>query len=283
MAAYHFYKRFRIYLNVILSEYFGIDDFWFRLEFQMRGSPHVHGLFWFALAPKILPGFDESPEIRSEWASRWGDVLTALNPDIRHRTERGQGDPLALPMSNMSKKDYNYRLLADIVNYAQKHGCSSYCQAIPKDKAREARAAGRPPPEPECKGGFPHPLRESAGTTQRAKQKWHSFAPRRNDPKLNAYNRTVSFAWLANTDLSPCTNAQAVVDYAGKYASKSEKKSDAFSVMSRQVLPGIAERQPLLSFITKFLNKFIGERDYSQQECCHLLLRLPLHLGSRQL
>ncbi|XP_044723694.1 ATP-dependent DNA helicase PIF1 [Hirsutella rhossiliensis] len=69
----------------------------------------------------------------------------------------------------------------------------------------------------------------------------------RNDGQINHYNRLLTVAWLANTDVSPCTSLQQVIDYAAKYCSKSEKK--------------------------------IAERDYSKQEVCHLLLGLPLQEG----
>ncbi len=36
----------------------------------------------------------------------------------------------------------------------------------------------------------------------------------------------------------------------------------------------------MLSFVSKMMNKFIGERDYSAQETYHLLLKLPLYKDS---
>ncbi|KAM4066719.1 PIF1-like helicase [Hirsutella rhossiliensis] len=80
----------------------------------------------------------------------------------------------------------------------------------------------------------------------------------RNDGQINHYNRLLTVAWLANTDVSPCTSLQQVIDYAAKYCSKSEKKSESF-----------------------LLNQLVAERDYSKQEVSHLLLGLPLQEGSR--
>jgi hypothetical protein len=37
----------------------------------------------------------------------------------------------------------------------------------------------------------------------------------------------------------------------------------------------------MLSFVSKMMNRLIGERDYSAQEVCHLLLGLPLQEDSR--
>lgn len=39
---------------------FGIKDYFFRMEFQQRGSPHMHGLCWLDDAPEYIPGNNES-------------------------------------------------------------------------------------------------------------------------------------------------------------------------------------------------------------------------------
>lgn len=49
----------------------------------------------------------------------------------------------------------------------------------------------------------------------------------------------------------------------------------------RQLLPRVNSRNPLLSAVTKLMNRLIGERDWSAQEVCHLLLNLSLEQGSR--
>jgi len=53
----HFDYRFRQLLNIILKKNGGIfhpfqlKDFFTRIEFQMRGSPHSHGVYWIEDAP----------------------------------------------------------------------------------------------------------------------------------------------------------------------------------------------------------------------------------------
>jgi ATP-dependent DNA helicase PIF1 len=48
------------------------------------------------------------------------------------------------------------------------------------------------------------------------------------------------------------------------------------------VLPFVNNRAPLLSFVSKMLNKLIRERDWSAQEVSYILLRLPVQESSRQ-
>jgi hypothetical protein len=87
--------------------------------------------------------------------------------------------------------------------------------------------------------------------------------------------------WMANTDIQPPTSMYAVLLYLGKYVSKPEKSSMSYIELQTQVLPYINVRAPLLSFVSKMLNKLIGERDWSAQEVSHLLLQLPVQKSSR--
>ncbi|KAM4056434.1 PIF1-like helicase [Hirsutella rhossiliensis] len=105
----------------------------------------------------------------------------------------------------------------------------------------------------------------------------------RNDGQINHYNRLLTVAWLANTDVSPCTSLQQVIDYAAKYCSKSEKKSDSFAQIGKALMPRVKDHNPLISFTSKLLNQLVSERDYSKQEVCHLLLGLPLQEAFRYL
>ena len=63
--------------------------------------------------------------------------------------------------------------------------------------------------------------------------------------------------------------------------SKPEKSSVSYVELQAQVLPYVNDRVPLLSFASKILNKLIGERDWSAQEVCHILLQLPVQDSSR--
>ncbi|EFY94197.1 ATP-dependent DNA helicase PIF1 [Metarhizium robertsii ARSEF 23] len=89
--------------------------------------------------------------------------------------------------------------------------------------------------------------------------------------------------WMANTDIQPPTSLRAVLSYIGKYVSKPEKSSTSYTELQAQVLPYMNDRAPLLSFVSKMLNKLIGERDWSAQEISHILLQLPVQKSSRML
>lgn len=98
---------------------------------------------------------------------------------------------------------------------------------------------------------------------------------------VNKYNRLVTISWQANTDVSPCTDVHAIIDYIVKYASKSEKKSPSYRDLAQTIIPYVNQNRPYQSFITKIINKLIRERDYSAQEVCCFLLDLPLSKCSK--
>jgi hypothetical protein len=110
---------------------------------------------------------------------------------------------------------------------------------------------------------------------------WWSFEAERNDTHLNQYNALITLCWLANIDCSPCTSVEAVINYAAKYCSKSETQTSTYAQIAKSILPHISSHNPMVSFVSKLMNKLMGERDYSAQEICHVLLGLPLQEDSR--
>jgi ATP-dependent DNA helicase PIF1 len=102
------------------------------------------------------------------------------------------------------------------------------------------------------------------------------FEAARNDSHMNQFIRLASLCWFANTDFSPCTGIEAVINYVAKYCSKSESQTSTYAEIAKAILPHVSDRNPMLSFISKMINRLIGERDYSAQEVCHLLLGLLL-------
>jgi ATP-dependent DNA helicase PIF1 len=66
---------------------------------------------------------------------------------------------------------------------------------------------------------------------------------------------------MANMDISPPYTINAVLNYTAKYILKEEKKSVLYKQISRYIIPYINYQALLLSFVSKMLNKLVGERD----------------------
>ena len=53
IADWFFYHRISKFVDTFYTDVMGAVDFWYRFEWQHRGSPHVHGIAWFADAPDV--------------------------------------------------------------------------------------------------------------------------------------------------------------------------------------------------------------------------------------
>src|SRR6185437_15446377 len=88
IVAHHFYDRFQAMVRFLESPAQPLGgplvDYFFRIEFQERGSPHVHGLVWIGGAPVLAPGALLAPEERIEAEARYlafvDTVISARQP-----------------------------------------------------------------------------------------------------------------------------------------------------------------------------------------------------------
>jgi hypothetical protein len=281
IAAWHFHSRNTLFRDIVLKKKSNLADFWSRYEWQGRGSSHSHGLYWFKGGP---PPDMATPESREHFARIWSHHVTAVNPQPDQGAD--EGNPLSV---DPLETEVTWEWLNRIINRCQRHHCSTtYCLRVTKKDAERARGAAeegaagdQPPPLPTCRFLFPRPTREAAEVIKRPGKGWWSFEAERNDTHLNQYNPLIALCWLANIDCSPCTSEEAVINYAAKYCSKSEAQTSTYAQIAKSILPHISDHNPTVSFVSKLMNKLIGERDYSAQEICHILLGLPLYEDSR--
>jgi hypothetical protein len=53
IADWFFYHRISKFMDTYYVNIMGAKDYWYRFEWQHRGSPHVHGIAWFEGAPDV--------------------------------------------------------------------------------------------------------------------------------------------------------------------------------------------------------------------------------------
>ena len=71
--------------------------------------------------------------------------------------------------------------------------------------------------------------------------------------------------------MSSTPNLSSIIQYAAKYASKCEVRSELFKVMFANTIQTCGEQNPFLSASIKMLNHFISEQEWSAQEIMHHL------------
>ena len=102
-----------------------------------------------------------------------------------------------------------------------------------------------------------------------------------NDGLINSYNPVQLSAWRANVDMQYCVSRRKVIEYVTKYATKSEPRSLPLREVYANIVRSLREDNTSLKAVQKLLINSVGDRDYSAQETCHLLLQLPLIRSSR--
>ena len=90
---------------------------------------------------------------------------------------------------------------------------------------------------------------------------------------INSFNPVQLSAWHANVDMQYIVSRERVSQYCTKYVTKSEPRSQSLKEIFTTI---VQEGNSSLKAAQKLLINTVGERDYSAQETCHLLLQLPM-------
>ena len=75
-----------------------------------------------------------------------------------------------------------------------------------------------------------------------------------------------------------CISKRKVID---KYATKCEPRSQTMKEVYTKIVRNLKDDSTALKVVQKLLINSVGERDFSAQETCHLLLQLPLVKSTR--
>ena len=180
--------------------------------------------------------------------------------------------PIHLCSRSFDARRNDCRELAEVLNCCQRHTICSKTYCLRKRKGST---------EASCRFNFSRAPRREPDVNNEVNPRWQTFAPVRNDPLLNHFNPAFTMGWLANIEVSPCTDQKAVLYYVFKYCTKAEIKTIKSKDIIKDLLPHVSSKSPMCSLVAKFMNKLIGERDISAQEACRLLLHLDLTSSSR--
>jgi biopolymer transport protein ExbD len=290
-AARHFDYRLNLFINQVIksrAEPIGhVTDYCIRIEFQQRGSPHAHMLFWVRDSPKLNIQTDQ------EIVHFIDKYVTCSLPD---------NDP------EMKEK----------VAQLQKHNHSNYCRkkktcrfGYPKPPSNETMIA-REPPLDEHTDDI---LKQSREILKRVKEAIENEELMRTCTDLNSllrklqltpemyrealsvstrnttvvlrrtlqekcvnpYNETLLKAWGANLDIQYIIDVYAVIMYIAAYITKSEKNMG-------QLLREVAKQcrdEDISIQLKKIGSTFLNKREVSAQEVAYRLLSIPLRKFSR--
>ena len=280
IADWLFYERISKFIKAFYVGILGATDYWFRFEWQHRGSPHVHGLAWLPDAPdveRLLSSDDTSGLLDAveQITSYVDSLVTTMNSGIpadgnnlQNATPLPKTKPHVCNRSYAEIKDLSMDLV-DLIATCQRHTRCSTAYCLKNKKGKQ-----------ECRFGYPKPLQQVTSIiTQEDGEPVVLTA--RNDNLLNGYNPVQLSAWRANVDMQYVVSRRKVIKYVAKYATKCEPRSKALQDIYSTIMKSIKDDGTPLKVVQKLLTSTVGERDFSAQETCHLLLMLPMIRASR--
>ena len=103
-----------------------------------------------------------------------------------------------------------------------------------------------------------------------------TLTTKRNDPRVNSHNRLQLQHWRANVDLQIIVDVEACARYMAKYAAKGEPRSQTVHSIFKTCVNDLSGSSHAHKVLRGAMLRSVGERDFSAQETCHMLLSLPL-------
>jgi hypothetical protein len=283
----YFDKVMDILIEKLLKPVFKVTDYWFIYEWQMRGSIHMHGLFWVGDFPYTNIEETEAAAVENkedfldyleEKISAWhhfgplAEEIFSENPTFLQKNFRPDeisemdAHPSALSIpAEVTEED-----LGRLCHKVNRH---TKCSATTCLKLKRGKLV--------CKTGCPKTVRSRGSFIRNDKGIW-LYEPRRNDPWMNPYNPFLITVLRCNMDIKVVTSVRALVEYLTKYVCKREPGSTNLA----DILKSFAQNKELRkasadTILTKCLNSQIKNRDYSAQEIMHYLLQVKSFSCSR--
>ena len=286
---YQFQQFFLKFLSSNLLPLGKIEDWFYRVEFQQRGSPHIHMLLWIKDAPRFGVQSDE-------------EVVDFINQVIT------------------CSKAANDVTLSELV-IRQYHSHSQTC----KKKNRMVCRFNFPQP-PMRDTVILYPLEDDIPASEKEKHKgeFRKFHEKLNDMKdgedisfddlleklgvseedyilairaslvtatiflkrnpnelrINNYNRSCLLAWRANIDIQYVLDVYACAMYIVSYISKAQRgMSELLRIACEEAKSGNSSVKQQVRDIG---NKFLNAVEISAQEAVYLALQLPMRRSSRE-
>ncbi|KAI4872883.1 hypothetical protein NFI96_009167 [Prochilodus magdalenae] len=311
-AARMFDHRFRCFLkDVIMSEAQPIGkivDYFYRVEFQQRGSPHVHCLFWVENAPQVDKNDDDEVvafvdrfvtcEMPSEDDTQMYEIVSGVQRHskrhsksckkrgtpcrfnfprppssrtfiTRHKTETRKDDEKGeSPKHSMNVNDIIDRELAEAI-----------VKKV-KDILLDPEANFHSDDDLFASIGINQELFEAAYIRMTKKT---TFVLKRKpcDVWVNQYNKELLRCWNANMDIQFVVDAYSCIVYIISYISKAERE---MGLLLSRTQKEATEQGNLdaKQALRKLGSVFLHNREVSAQESVYRLTNMSLKEASRK-
>ena len=265
-----------------------VIDFFYRVEFQQRGSPHIHGLFWIKNAPEY--GKDSDDDI-AKFVDSYvscnanSDELTDLVNLQRHRhskTCKKKGHnacrfnfPLPPMSRTMILEPLSETDLEENVADKLKKDLVRIRSLLDSIKADETMSFDE--------------FLEKLDLSEQQYLKAIRLSLKHNtlllklspaEIRINCYNANLLKAWQANMDIQFVLDPYACAVYILSYITKGQR---GMSKLLRKACEEAEEgNKDIVNKVRHIGNKFLNAVEISAQEAVYLVLQMPLIRSSRE-
>ncbi|XP_052276203.1 uncharacterized protein LOC127875286 isoform X2 [Dreissena polymorpha] len=288
-CARHFDYQVRTFINTVLnnsSHPVGeIQDFFYKVEFQMRGSPHIHMLVWVKDAPKYEENKEEDvlhfirKYVTCAKSEELVDLIN-LQTHSHSRTCKKNNKPICrfnFPLPPMDETIILQPLQCEVGEDEQKHKHSW-------DKISEFLHKPKPEDHDLDFNQFLTLLNMNKEDYLKAVRSSLSsprvFLKRSlSETRINNYNPILLKCWRANMDLQYVIDAYSCAMYIISYIAKSQRgMSNLLYHAAKEAREGNNDIRQQVKFIG---NKFLNNVEISAQEAVFTLLQIPLYKATR--
>ena len=280
----YFDHRVQEFLNTILRsdcEPIGkLRDFFYRVEFQQRGSPHIHMLVWIENAPTLEKNSEEEivqfvDQHLTCSAAEDTAHLVELQTHKHSRTCRKKGRAICrfgFPLPPLPKTMLLYPLDEEVETFKKKY--TELQRAMNENKDNEVTFAEFL--ERVAKMNFEDYIKCIRSSLNAPK----IFLKREpNEMRINLFNGKILLAWKANLDIQIVLEPYGCASYVVGYISKSQRGMSAqLEAAAKEARKGNLDIKKQVRHIG---NVFSNCVEVSAQEAVYLALQIPLTKGTR--
>ena len=266
-----------------------IADWFYRVEYQQRGSPHIHMLIWLQNAPTFGEDFD-------------GDVVSFIDKIITCEKPNDNPDLLALVNRQVHRHSHTCRKKSKSVcrfNYPQPPMRSTKI-LYPLDEDDDTDELEHRKETWKIVQKYLNDMKEGEDLTFdqllvnlklteqnyilaiRSSLKAPTIFLKRkpNELRINNYNAVCLSAWRANMDIQFVLDVYACAMYIVSYISKAQKgMSDLLRTACEEARRG---NSTIKQQVRDIGNKFLNNVEISAQEAVYIALQFPMRKSSRQ-
>ena len=280
----YFHHRVDKFIKIIVkgphSPFGKVSDFFYRVEFQKCGSPHIHGFLWVKDAPNVHDTTDvEICDYVDSCMSCNGDVPEDDKPFIKlqlHKHSRSchKGTKgicrFGAPWPPMRQTKILDALTADT--------CSDF-ESLWQDYQKMMKVMRKMPTDVETFDEWLKYLNTSEEhylhVLQSSITRHKMFLQcRPADTRVNAYMKGLLGAWRANHDIQFVLDPYHCVSYICDYMTKSQKGlSELIHMAAEEADAGNLDLRKSVRHIGK---KFLNAAESPVQQCTYDILGLPI-------